>query len=388
MTTTNLRSPPCHSAASEESPDAAQPLPCHPDEQSEEGSPQRFEMWRDSSSVLHQCSGQTQNDRGRSRAQEDKRGAQPPSKPLRGAASGFGGRTPLLQRPLVEPGRPEGQGNEQAEPRSGPQGVWHMFNRLAKRYDRVNRVLSLGLDHGWRRALSRHLPPDRPLRLLDVATGTGDVVFSLLRHHPRIHQATGVDMAEEMLQLARHKAAAKGLTHVEWRKGDATNLPFAKGSFDVVTMAFGLRNVSDPRAALRHMHRMLAGGGRVLMLEFSMPRSWWLRPPYLFYLRRVLPWIGGLLSGQPQAYRYLDRTIEAFATPDQVVEWLRRAGFIHVRAIPLTGGIVTLYEGAKGPLPPEVLGKPKRSERSPGVASKRVPTKCRRTLWGKSKATQ
>ena len=232
---------------------------------------------------------------------------------------------------------------------SHTEGVWHMFNRLAKRYDGVNRVLSLGLDGGWRRTLVDYVPPDRPLRLLDVATGTGDVLLELLQQCPQIHQATGVDMAEEMLQLARCKAAAKGLTHVEWCQGDAMNLPLANDSFDVVTMAFGLRNMAKPQAALSHIHRVLAPGGRVLILEFSVPRSWWLRLPYLFYLRHILPRIGGLLSGQPQAYRYLNRTVEEFASPHQVTKWLRQAGFTHVRATPLTCGIVTLYEGGYAP---------------------------------------
>ncbi|MEM7588595.1 MAG: bifunctional demethylmenaquinone methyltransferase/2-methoxy-6-polyprenyl-1,4-benzoquinol methylase UbiE [Myxococcota bacterium] len=223
--------------------------------------------------------------------------------------------------------------------------VWQMFDALATRYDRINRVLSFGQDRRWRRQMAKHLPAGDKLRMLDLATGTGDVLLDTVKSCQRVDEAVGVDMAKHMLQLAQHKAGRLGVKNVSWQQANALQLPFATATFDVVTMAFGIRNTSDPQRVLRHMHRVLKSQGRALILEFSMPSSAWLRAVYLSYLRHVVPWVGGVLSKQPQAYRYLNQSIETFAQPQEMIHWMQQAGFDNVRAIPMNWGTVTLYCG-------------------------------------------
>lgn len=229
--------------------------------------------------------------------------------------------------------------------------VWRMFDQIAPRYDLLNRLLSGGLDVWWRRRMVRHLPPGRDLRLLDVATGTGDQIFSLLQGRPgRVGTATGVDMAEKMLAVGRAKAARRGLTgRVQLRTGDATAIPEPDGSYDVVSISFGIRNVVDVEKALGEMRRVLKPGGRVLILEFSLPTVRWFRPVYLFYLRRILPGLGGLISGDRKAYRYLNVTIESFPYGETFCALMRKAGFVDARAHPLSLGIATIYQGDQPP---------------------------------------
>lgn len=221
-----------------------------------------------------------------------------------------------------------------------------MFDRIAPRYDLLNRLLSAGRDVAWRRRMANFLPDRGPLHLLDVATGTGDQVFSLLASNRGVVRATGVDMAERMLDVGREKALRKGLADVvRLSTGDATALPEPDASYDVATISFGIRNVIDVPRALREMARVLKPGGRVLILEFSLPTAPVLRPLYLFYLRHVLPLVGGLLSGDLKAYRYLNVTIESFPYGEAFCRLLREAGFVEVRANPLTLGVATIYQG-------------------------------------------
>ncbi|MEM7402514.1 MAG: bifunctional demethylmenaquinone methyltransferase/2-methoxy-6-polyprenyl-1,4-benzoquinol methylase UbiE [Myxococcota bacterium] len=224
--------------------------------------------------------------------------------------------------------------------------VWQMFDALATRYDRINRVLSLGQDRKWRRVMLQHLPAGDALQLLDVATGTGDVLLDLVQHCQRINKAVGVDMAQQMLQLAQHnKACGMQLAHVSWQQGNAMQLPFAAATFHVVTMAFGIRNTSDPQRVLQQIHRVLKPGGRALILEFSLPSSAWLRGGYMLYLRHIVPLLGGMLSGQKQAYRYLNQSIEQFATPQKMLYWMQQAGFENLHVVSMNLGTVTLYCG-------------------------------------------
>lgn len=222
-----------------------------------------------------------------------------------------------------------------------------MFDRIAPTYDLLNRVLSAGIDKKWRRFLVSHFP-DHPFRLryLDVATGTGDQIFAALEHAPdRLQSVTGVDLAEKMLARASHKPIPQnnGGVSVDWKVGSAVELPFEDGAFDVVSISFGIRNVAEPERALTEFRRVLADGGRALVLEFSMPKNPLIRRAYLLYFRNLLPLVGGWVSGQTAAYRYLNRTVEEFPHGEDFLALLREAGFTTCRAIPLTFGIATLY---------------------------------------------
>ncbi len=192
----------------------------------------------------------------------------------------------------------------------------------------------------WRRALRKFLPPQHNLHLLDVATGTGDQLLALLADS-RIASAIGVDIARDMLERGRLKLVPWS-GRVRLQEGDALALAFAAHTFDVITISFGIRNVPNPLLALREMRRVLKPHGRILILEFSMPTGWRL-PFFRLYLRHILPRIGGLLSGNPDAYRYLNRTIESFPSGQAFLAWMHEAGFKHATAHPLTGGAVTLY---------------------------------------------
>ena len=221
-----------------------------------------------------------------------------------------------------------------------------LFDGIAPVYDRVNTVVSVGTDRFWRARVRKALPPGDALRVLDVATGTGEIAFELLRS-PRVATVVGVDPAARMLAIAEQKA--KGLARggdARFQQMDAIELEFDDGSFDVVTVAFGVRNMTDPIAALRELRRVLRPGGRLLVLEFSLPSSPLVRAPFLVYFRHVLPRIGGWISGKADAYRYLNRSVEGFPYGEDFAEILQNVGLVDVRFNPLSFGIATLYEGS------------------------------------------
>lgn len=228
--------------------------------------------------------------------------------------------------------------------------VWRMFDRIAPRYDLLNRVLSGGIDVRWRARIAKLLPPGERLRLLDVATGTADQILLLMDRAPSIVEAVGIDLAENMLELGREKVSRQlpGRA-VTLKRGDALAIPEPDASFDVCTISFGIRNVTDVVAALREMRRVLRPGGRAFVLEFSQPEARWFRALYYFYLRHLLPAVGGWLSGDRGAYRYLNVTIESFPSGEAFCELMRRAGFSNVHAVPLTMGIATIYHGDASP---------------------------------------
>ena len=219
--------------------------------------------------------------------------------------------------------------------------VPEMFNRIAPRYDLGNRILSMGLDMCWRRAVAKHLPSKPGCILLDLATGTGDQIAALLDQKADIAKATGIDFSEGMLALAKQKFQGQP---VEFLFADALNLPFEKDSFDCCTFSFGIRNVKDPQKAISEMHRVTKKNGRALILEFSMPNGP-IRAPYLFYLRNILPMLGSWISKDKKAYRYLNRTIEEFPSGQKFLHWMHLAGWRNLEAIPLFFGTVTLYRG-------------------------------------------
>jgi demethylmenaquinone methyltransferase/2-methoxy-6-polyprenyl-1,4-benzoquinol methylase len=230
-----------------------------------------------------------------------------------------------------------------------PSAVNTMFSQVARRYDRANRILSCGVDLWWRRRLVGSVRTYRPTRILDLATGSGDVAFALARGLNKGVRITGMDFCQPMLEVALAKQVIAGderLSGVEFLPGDGLNLPLADASFDAVTVAFGLRNMADRARALGEMRRVLVPGGRLHVLEFSQPAPW-LRPAYYFYMRRISPTIAGLVTGEPDAYRYLCESIAQFPDRAGLAAEIRAAGFEDVAAQSLTGGIVALHTGRR-----------------------------------------
>ena len=223
-----------------------------------------------------------------------------------------------------------------------------MFDRIAPTYALLNHVLSFGQDFTWRRKLARLIDQDRPIEVLDLATGTGDLLISMLRERANISTAMGLDISENMLAVCRKNVERAGLNdRVVLMQADAVRTHLPDCGFDVVTMAFGVRNVSDPGGTLSEMHRLLRQGGRVLILEFSLPTNRFLRSLYLVYLRYFVPFAGYLVSRDKGAYRYLNTTIEGFSRTCDLPELMRKAGFVDVDAKPLTFGTVSLYSACK-----------------------------------------
>lgn len=226
--------------------------------------------------------------------------------------------------------------------------VWKMFDRIAHRYDLLNRLLSLWQDVRWRNRVAKHLPARDEQHILDLATGTGDLLISIFKHSKRVKSGIGIDMAEKMLEFGRPKLKKRGLDQaITLQTGDATEIPFPADRFDAVTISFGIRNVTDVSRALGEMKRVLKGGGKAIILEFSLPGNALMRSLYLFYFRKVLPRIGGLISGDSFAYRYLNETVETFPYGEAFCDLMRQAGFHQVKMTPLTFGIATIYEGEK-----------------------------------------
>ena len=218
-----------------------------------------------------------------------------------------------------------------------------MFAGIAGRYDRANRFLSLGIDVYWRWRTVRRVVRERPRRVVDLATGSGDIALALRRHLPGSSLVTGMDFCEEMLSEARRKADARSAS-VDFRTGDCLRLPLDDQSVDACTIGFGLRNLEDRDAGLREMLRILRPGGTLLILEFSQPHRL-LRPFYYFYLEKILPVIAARITGDRNAYHYLGGTIGAFPDRAALSRQIEAVGFQRVTATPLTGGIVALHQG-------------------------------------------
>ena len=229
-----------------------------------------------------------------------------------------------------------------------PQAVRATFESVASRYDLANHFLSGGIDYYWRRQLVKMAAQDSCQQILDLATGSGDVLFALRKGLPEKTEITGVDFCEPMLQEAKNKREAKGLDENsnQFLLGDCLSLDFPDESFDLVTISFGLRNLSDREKGLKEMNRVLKPNGRLIVLEFSQP-YFWFRPFYYFYLKLVLPWMARLVTGDREAYLYLGSSISAFPDRFGLVDEFEGAGFDRVRFSALTFSIVALHQGYK-----------------------------------------
>ncbi len=217
-----------------------------------------------------------------------------------------------------------------------------MFDRIARRYDLVNTVLSGGTDTGWRRRAARETGLKSGGAALDVACGSGKLTAELARIAGGGGRVVGLDFSPEMLDIARRNHPG-----IEFLEGDALKLPFEDGSFDAVTIAFGLRNLADPVLGLREMVRVLKPAGRAVVLEFVRPPKGPVGGAYRLYLRTLLPAVGGALSGAPSAYRYLSDTVDSYRTPGQLGDMAMAAGWLDVKYRALAMGTVGLLSGTR-----------------------------------------
>ena len=225
--------------------------------------------------------------------------------------------------------------------------VADMFNNISGTYDFLNHFMSLGIDIIWRKKAIRLLKQSAPQHVLDVATGTGDFAIEALRQL-KSAKIIGVDISEGMLDVARQKIAKKGLKdRFEVQLGDSEQLHFADGTFDAVTVAFGVRNFENLEQGLSDICRVLKPGGKVVVLEFSKPRVFPVKQLYNFYFSKVTPFIGRFFSKDNRAYGYLPESVAAFPDGPSFTALLERVGFGQTRCLPQTFGICTIYVGTK-----------------------------------------
>ena len=224
--------------------------------------------------------------------------------------------------------------------------VEKMFNDISKRYDLFNTISSFGLDRYWRRKLVSALYLDKTKSLLDVATGTGDVVFSMYKAFKV--KCTGIDIAEKMIKLANIKRQKKYIDEKDmiFVKGDAENLDFPDNTFDALTISFGFRNLGDYDLGLKEFYRVLKPGGKIAILEFSRPHISWFSPLFKFYFKNIVPLLGAMLA-RKDAFLYLPESVDYFLGRKEVCSKMESAGYNHVTYADYTFGVVTIYIGQK-----------------------------------------
>jgi demethylmenaquinone methyltransferase/2-methoxy-6-polyprenyl-1,4-benzoquinol methylase len=222
-----------------------------------------------------------------------------------------------------------------------------MFDRIAPKYDFLNHTLSLGIDKYWRRTAIRLISAASPETILDVATGTGDFAIAALKSGAK--SVTGIDISREMVAAGAAKIAKLGLQdRIRLMTGDSEKIQFPDASFDVATVAFGVRNFEHLGKGLDELFRVLKNGGLLCVLEFSKPRNPVVRFFYNFYSNSVMPRIGRVVSGDPAAYTYLPESVEGFPDGEKFITFMRDSGFCEIREYRLTFGIATIYIGGKG----------------------------------------
>lgn len=228
-----------------------------------------------------------------------------------------------------------------------PQSIRLLFDHIAPKYDFLNHLLSLRRDIYWRRKAIQELKGYEGW-ILDIATGTGDGAIEIIRQNSHFRYVFGIDFSEPMIRRAQKKMTQKGLSrNIFLGLGDALTLPFKEGIFSASLIAFGLRNIVKKEEALFEMVRVVKKGGKVVVLEFTFPKKGAMSWFFSFYIKKILPWIGGFLSGNKGAYAYLPESILRFQKIEDYKNLMLRAGLEEIRAFPLTGGIVTILSGIK-----------------------------------------
>ena len=231
--------------------------------------------------------------------------------------------------------------------RRHPESIRSLFNNIAPTYDLANHLLSLGRDFYWRKMAVQEVKGLEGW-LLDIATGTGDVAIRIIRQNGHYRKVFGIDFSEPMIKKAQQKVFREGLSQrITLSLGDALFLPFRDNTFSASTIAFGLRNIVKKEQALSEMVRVINKGGKVIILEFTFPKKGWMRRLYPFYFQRVLPRIGGLISGDRGAYAYLPESVFHFASAQNYMEIMRKVGLDNVRSQTLTGGVASVISGTK-----------------------------------------
>lgn len=222
-----------------------------------------------------------------------------------------------------------------------------MFDKIAFRYDFLNRLLSIGIDIKWRKAAIARLAKSQPQKILDVATGTGDVaIMSYKMLHPK--QIIGIDISEGMLKIGQEKIEKEGLHEfITLQKGDSENLPFEDNSFDAITVAFGVRNFQHLEKGISEMYRTLRPGGKLVVIEFSRPKQKLVKAAYGFYMKAITPNVGKAVSKNKEAYQYLNASALIFPERNDFVKVLNNTGFKNTLYKPMTLGVCCIYEGVK-----------------------------------------
>ena len=224
------------------------------------------------------------------------------------------------------------------------QQIQHLFNDIAPSYDKLNHIMSFGIDRSWRRKAVRAIADsEQPLRVLDVATGTGDFAIAIAKKLSQGSEIVGIDLSEQMLEVGRQKVSG----NIALQQGDVECLDFEEDSFDRVSVAFGVRNFEHLEQGLSEMYRVLRPGGKLVILELSYPDNPFVLWCYKLYALHFLPFIGGLISGQKEAYAYLPKSILAFPKAEKFVPLLRQLGFRQVTVRKFTFGTCLMYVAEK-----------------------------------------
>lgn len=224
--------------------------------------------------------------------------------------------------------------------------VAQMFNNIAHKYDFLNHFLSVGIDKIWRRKAINELRPYRPGKILDIATGTGDLALAALRLKPS--EIVGIDISEEMLNIGQIKVRKLKRDHIiRFEKGDSEQINFAENTFDAAMVAFGVRNFENLQKGINEIYRVLAPGGMLVVLEFSKPKNKLVKFFYNFYSFKVIPLFGKLFSKDNRAYTYLPESVDAFPDGADFLNYMTNSGFVKLKHRPLTFGIASIYSGTK-----------------------------------------
>jgi demethylmenaquinone methyltransferase/2-methoxy-6-polyprenyl-1,4-benzoquinol methylase len=227
------------------------------------------------------------------------------------------------------------------------EAVESMFDSIAWKYDFLNHFLSLNIDRLWRRRAIKIISQSyKSPNILDVATGTGDLAIAAMKLNPA--KITGIDISHKMLEIGKEKVEKKGFAgKIDLIQGDSEKIPFINNTFDVAMVAFGVRNFSDPVKGLSEMNRVIRNGGMIMVLEFSKPTGFPIKPLYNFYFRNILPFFGRLFSKDKDAYNYLPDSVLKFPDNEEFLKLLVEAGWSETHQVKLTGGVASIYTGIK-----------------------------------------